>query len=121
MESMTLDQLYSEEGAPPEGEMLWGYVGHTAYQDQKFQIVEVDPVELMKNKENRDRMQWRNLDADGKRYITAMRKAAKRIAARTIIVVSGDELVDGHHRVYALAKERVRKVQALDLDRPVKE
>lgn len=114
---MTLKALYGR--APSEDEALWQYVGLRDYDRQKFAVVVVDPVVLAKASVNAREMDPRNLDANEKRYVAQMQKNAKEIAVSSTIVVADDEIVDGFHRVYALARAGIRQIRAVDLSQPV--
>lgn len=115
--TITLAELYGDS-MPDEEESLWNYVGLRDYKQQAFRIIVVDPVVLANSSVNIPMMDPSNLDADGRRHIRYLRKHANDIAAGSMIVVADDEIVDGFHRVYALAKEGIHQIRAVDLNRP---
>ena len=117
-EAMTLNQLYDGD-TPDESEMIWNFVGLEDF-DVPFRVVTVDPVKIW-NEWKPDGSQTMKevftayADKDQKRQVGALRKALKQGKVFEVVVVSGDELVDGNHRVAAMALEGIRSAKALDL------
>lgn len=118
-EVMTLNQLYDGD-TPDESEMIWNFVGLEDF-DVPFRVITVDPVRIW-NEWKPDGSQTMKevyesyADKDQKRHVAALRKALKRGKVFEPIVVSGDELVDGNHRVAAMALEGIHSAKALDLE-----
>ena len=118
-EVMTLNQLYDGD-TPDESEMIWNFVGLEDF-DVPFRVITVDPVRIW-NEWKPDGSQTMKevyesyADKDQKRHVAALRKALKRGKVFEPIVVSGDELVDGNHRVAAMALEGINSAKALDLE-----
>lgn len=118
-EVMTLNQLYDGD-TPDESEMIWNFVGLEDF-DVPFRVITVDPVRIW-NEWKPDGSQTMKevyesyADKDQKRHVAALRKALKQGKVFEPIVVSGDELVDGNHRVAAMALEGINSAKALDLE-----
>lgn len=118
-EVMTLNQLYDGD-TPDESEMIWNFVELEDF-DVPFRVITVDPVRIW-NEWKPDGSQTMKevyesyADKDQKRHVAALRKALKRGKVFEPIVVSGDELVDGNHRVAAMALEGINSAKALDLE-----
>jgi len=119
-ETMTIEKLYDGD-LPDEDEMLWSHVSPNDT-GMPFKIVTVDPVEIYKTwtvdgagttvaEAYRD-----HADKDQKRFIAELRKS-KRLADE-IVVIDDKDLVDGFHRIVAMALNRVRSARALDLSEP---
>jgi len=119
-ETMSLNELYDGD-LPDRDEMIWSFISHDEA-DKQLTIITIDPVVAYETwvvddgsttvKEAfRDHAQpWQ------KKLVASYRKDMH--LADTIIVVAGELVVDGYHRIAALAKNKVRAVRALDLEEP---
>ena len=109
------------EGLPDDHEKIWGFIG-AGELDDEFRVVTLDPMKIYKTWVVDDagttigQAYKEFADRDQKRYIASLRK--EPWLKDTVIVVSGDDVVDGFHRVVALALNKVTRVSALDLDEP---
>lgn len=118
-EVMTLNQLYDGD-TPDESEMIWNFVGLEDF-DVSFRVITVDPVKIW-NEWKPDGSQTMKevftayADKDQKRHIAALRKHLKQGKVFEPVIVSGGELVDGNHRVAAMALEGIHSAKALDLE-----
>ena len=117
-ETITLNQLYDGDW-PDENELLWNYVGPDDM-DMDFPVVTINPVEIFKNfKPDGVTPMWEvfkdHATKAQKRLVTSMRKKAASIAQSEPIVVFDDELVDGFHRVAAMALEGITSAKAVNL------
>ena len=123
-EIMTLNQLYDGD-TPDESEMIWNFVGLDDF-DIPFRVIDIDPVKIW-NEWKPDGSQTMQevyelyADRNQKRHIAALRKELKRGKVFDPVVVSGDELVDGNHRVAAMALEGIRSAKALNLEQEEQE
>jgi hypothetical protein len=115
------NQLY--DGATPhENELIWNYLNYDEM-DEKFKVVLVNPVVLFKTfkpdgSQTLEEVFENHATKEQKRFVASLMKNAAKLAKETILVVSGDELIDGFHRTVALAKKNITSVQAIDLDQP---
>lgn len=114
---MKLCDLYDD--TPHESEMLWDYVGLLDYERKEFEVVTVDPVALAASPLNKEGLDPRGMSRQDRAIVRQLSKIIPKLVRETILVVSGDELVDGFHRVYVLAKAGVRSVKAVDLSRSI--
>lgn len=120
-ETMTVEQLYDGD-LPDENELLWSHINPNST-NKPFRIVTVDPVEIYKTwtvdgagttvaEAYRD-----HANKDQKRFVAELRKS-KRLADE-IVVIDDKDLVDGFHRIVAMALNKVRSARALDLSEPI--
>lgn len=125
--SMSLKELY-KFGFPEEDEIIWEYVRPHEVNDQ-YKLIQIDPVA------------WANYKhEDGESYLSRFKKYAEseqknivkkyRLKARKIavdpeesLVVSSaiSEVLDGQHRLVAMALEKIRSAYAIDIAIPVDE
>jgi hypothetical protein len=117
-EFVTLNQIYDGE-LPHEGELLWDYVSLKDF-DAPFPVIEVDPITIYNtfcpHCDSTLRESYRQLATkDQKILVQKMRKSIDRVKREKIIILCGEDLVDGFHSVVALALEKVDRIRAIDL------
>lgn len=117
-QTVTLNQVYDGDW-PEENELIWDFVGPVDM-DTPFPVITINPVEIFKNfKPDGVTPMWEvykdSATRAQKKLVTSFRKQAQKIAKSDYIVVSGDELVDGFHRVAAMALEGITAAMAVDL------
>jgi len=120
-EYVRLCDLYGDD-VPDEHELLWQFVCPGEYEDTLFKIIEVDPVRLfhlkggdgdsLKSEFENNAEPWQE------KLVKGYRKDIKSGKDIGLLVVSSGIVVDGHHRVVALALEGVRSAKAVDLEEP---
>jgi hypothetical protein len=111
-----------DDDLPAQNELLWNYVDRWEWDAPLFSEVTVNPGELIK---------W-EVDGAGttimeafkdwarpwqEKLVKKYRKQARELAKTCCLLVDldGETLVDGHHRLIAMALEGVKKAKALDL------
>lgn len=124
--AMTLRQLYASQGRPGWDELLWEFVDMDDF-DTAFPLVVIDPVDVWNN--------WRPdgvqlmkdvyrdyADREQMSLVRDLRREIKSGATLPPVVVFGDglddanfQIVDGFHRIAALALLKVRRHAALDI------
>jgi 8-oxo-dGTP pyrophosphatase MutT (NUDIX family) len=119
-ESVILDDVYDE--FPHDHEIIWNYVRPVDWASAEFPVIEIDPQEWVKT----------TVDSAGTTVIEAFedhaedwqrdlvkqyRSKAKEVATNSYIMVSTDDdaVVDGYHRLVAMALEGITRAQAVDL------
>lgn len=120
-EYLSPNQIYDGD-TPHESEMIWNYLGYDEM-DEKFKVVTVNPVVLFKTfkpdgTQTLEEVYENHATKDQKRLVASLMKNIQKVAKEAVLIVSGDELVDGFHRTVALAKKKVTSVKAIDLDQP---
>lgn len=123
-EAKTLAEVYGNE-YPQGGELIWEYVGRSDYEKVKFKVVRINPVIWAASSK-----------FDGLSMLAAFKRSAKpwqrelvqryqgiapTIANTTYLVVSQKEhkIIDGHHRIIALALAGIKAAKAIDLDQEI--
>lgn len=122
-EYTTLNKIYDGD-TPNHNEQIWEFVDLEDF-DTEFKLVEINPVSV-----------WNSWKPDGetlmkdvfnfhaskqqKEYIAKLRKKAKQLARETIVVINLENkmLIDGNHRIAALALEGISLVKAIDINQP---
>lgn len=117
------------EGAvPPEGELVWNYVGMIDYENLEFELVQISPAQWalrpIPGEKGKSLLAIFSDCAESwqKKLVKDYRRGARAIAKQSILLIDSDHhrVVDGQHRMIAMALEGVTKVWALDLSRPRK-
>jgi hypothetical protein len=109
-QGMTLSELYEGE-LPASDELIWNYFDLEDFEQQKYKLIKINPVVV-----------WNTWKPDGetvmkdvyklhatkeqKRYVNSLRKKVSSIAKNSIVVVYDNTLLDGNHRIAALAQEK---------------
>lgn len=119
---LTLDEIGEE---PDHDELIWNFVGRMDFVRQPFQVVTIDPVEWFerKNSNGESLQDIFGEHAEGwqkrlvKRYRSLIRKNQD---IGYLVLHSGSKVVvDGQHRIVALALEGVRSyAKVVDLSKP---
>lgn len=115
---LTLADLYGRYNTPDEDELLWEYVHIDDYSTVPFKIVHVNPTELVFTKRNKHFLDPSNMHKSDKARVKEFEKIAEELSKRTIIVVHGEDIVDGFHRTVAMSNKSITTVRALDLSQP---
>lgn len=115
---MTLNEVYAEIGRPDRDETIWDYVGSSEW-DTPFLVREVNPAEFIQNRvhglgKTYAEVYATDATAESKRKVRAMKRDAAEVA-KLVIVVCDTQIVDGWHRMIALAEAGVTSVRVLDL------
>jgi hypothetical protein len=117
-----LDDIYSDY--PDQDEMIWSFVGRMDFNSQPFQTISIDPVEWFEHKNsNGESIKDMFAHAEGwqKKLVKSYRGEIRRGEdIGHIVVHSGShQIVDGFHRLVALAQEGVRVYdKVVDLSSP---
>ncbi len=112
---------WGEDGPEQEGILLWEFVNRDEFEKTRFKIIDIDPVEWYRSAPagSRETIQQSYKDAhkDRKSLVAYYRKRAKMIANDSVLIVNTNEnlLIDGYHRLTAMALEKIRHAKALDL------
>jgi len=114
---LSVREVYGDD-LPHRDDRIWDYITPSEV-DKKFDVVAIDPVEAFKTWTVEDGVTTieeafrDHAEPWQKRLVSSYRK--DETLPKTILVVNGEEIVDGHHRLAALAKNKVRNVAALDI------
>ena len=122
--SITLAEIY-ETDYPDQDEMIWSFVGHMDFDSQPFQTITIDPVTWCEHK-NRGGESIKEVFTDHaegwqKKLVKSYRSMIRRGEDIGHIVVNSalHQMVDGFHRLVALAQEGVRTYdKVVDLSSP---
>lgn len=104
--TITITQLYADDGYPDRDEMIWDYVRHDEF-DIPLEIKTIvysDLADILmkqyqcKSIEEIDEL----LDKSQKRIVSYYSKKGK--LSDQIIIICGDRIVDGNHRALAAVK-----------------
>ncbi len=123
-EYITLAELYDQ--VPDEEEMIWSFVGRRGYAEEDFDVVQINPVELankspasgqpsyMENyKENAKAWQRKLVQ----RYQKQLAKNPQLVDSKEFfLVISGNIVVDGNHRLIAMALNNITSAKAVSLE-----
>jgi len=131
-EWMTLKELYG--GNPPdEGEEMWIYLDLETWGEEKFKIITINPVEWyerykkdyeesISHEDEEDEEDDEFSDEfsdddgwDGHEAIVSMYRSNIEAALETPIIIEGNSILDGYHRIIALGLENITESKALDL------
>lgn len=118
LNTITLNQIYSED-YPDESELIWEFVSEMDFND-KFQIKTFNPIIIYNNWEMGNgttiKEAFENYaDKDQKRIVKYYMKNLNEIKNK-FIVTNGNMLVDGFHRVTALALSDIDNIKGIDLE-----
>ena len=121
-QGMSLNQLY-DGNTPDEHELIWQYVGLDDF-DVPFKVIDINPVEIWKSwkpdgEQTMEEVYQAHATKAQKGYIDKIRKQVKAGRRFDPVVVYDNELVDGNHRIAAMALEGVTSAKALDLGEEV--
>lgn len=106
---ITLKDFYEEY--PDREEMIWNYIGTYDYENQEFEIVNINPLDYY---EKTLKDQYEHATEDQIELVEYYRKMPN--LKDTIVVVCGEDVVDGYHRLVALALEGITSVKAINLE-----
>ena len=107
---MKLDDFYGNN-YPDEDEMIWNFIGESDYEDTDFAVTFV-PVQKYVTQSFIENFNT-NATPEQKSLVDEYREDPS--LKDTIVIVAGDILVDGHHRMMALYLQGIPKVKAIDL------
>ena len=116
-ETLTLNEVYAA-GRPDRDEAIWDFVGGSEW-DKPFPVRVVNPVEFVKlealglGKSYAEVFATDNTKASKRKFREMKRDAAE--VAKLVIVVCDEQIVDGWHRMLALAAAGVTAVRVLDV------
>lgn len=114
----TLNKIYDGE-IPDDNEIIWDFVGLDDF-DKPLSIIEISPVEIWNSLYDDEltikEIYNENATKAQKRLVSGFRKMLKKGKIFDPIVISGDTLVDGFHRIAALALEGVESALAVNLE-----
>lgn len=113
--------LSSVVGDEVESHLLENMGTHRFY-TAEFQIVAIDPREWYVNSKKGDLTIEECFNRLAKKWqkdlVKTYRKDAKELVKTTVLVIDGDVLEDGFHRLVAYAKEGLEVAYAIDLSQP---
>lgn len=117
---LSLKDIYEDQPGRDEG--IWQHVEWDEYEGMLYRVVELDPRKvvkwLMPRGDTTIAQAFKDFATkEQKETVKYYREVGLKEATNGYLVVDLDseELIDGHHRVIALAKKKVKKVRALDL------
>lgn len=122
---LTIERALKSE-VPPEGELVWNYVGMIDYENLEFELVQISPAQWalrpIPEEEGKPLLAIFSDYAEPwqKKLVKDYRKSAKAIASKSILLIDSRKhrVVDGQHRMIAMALEGITKAWALDLSKP---
>lgn len=123
MNSATLNSLYEDREPPGRGEVIHDFVAENEW-DAPFQIKQLKPSAVvrwhMANTEDSIADAFKAFATqDQKRYIAELRANKSALANEVLVAdVSRKILLDGHHRIMAMALEKMPTVSVLDISAP---
>lgn len=123
-QSITLREVYGGS-FPEDDEIIWDYVRPNEL-DEKYRLVEIDPVAWVNHKFDDGTtylQRFKKASKEQKEIVKNYRSRATSVAAdksHPIVISSAiSEVLDGQHRIVAMALEKIRKAWAVDIAIPV--
>lgn len=117
--TVNLNKDVYTEGYPDRDEGIWNHIGQKDFKDALFKIRTINPVEWFTKVFNGSQTPKEVFEDHAEKWqkqlVKRYRKIAKELNANRFIVVDGDILVDGWHRMVAFALEGITEARAVDL------
>lgn len=124
--SVTLRHIYANQGRPGWDELLWEFVDMDDF-DTAFPLVVIDPVEIWNSWRPDGEQLMKDVyrdyaDPEQRSLVRDLRKEIKSGVQLPPVVVFGNssdpdnfQIVDGFHRIAALALSKIRRHEAVDI------
>jgi len=109
---------------PDEGELVWDYVGMIDFKNLEFELVQINPAEwaMKPAQEGKSLLAIFAARAEPwqKKLVVKYRAGARAIAKSSVLLIDSEarRVVDGQHRMVAMALEGITRAWALDLSKP---
>lgn len=121
-EYVTLNQVYDGDW-PADNELLWEFVSEDDM-DVPFKVIVLNPVEWFVTYKpdgttTMDVVYKQHATKGQKKFVQSLMSQAAHIATSQYLVVDDMTLVDGFHRLTAMALVGITKAQAVDLSEPL--
>jgi len=111
---------------PDEGELVWNYVGMIDFEELEFELVQINPsqwsMKPMQEEQGKSLLAIFAAHAEPwqKKLVAKYRAGARAIAKSSVLLIDSEahRVVDGQHRMVAMALEGITRAWALDLSKP---
>lgn len=117
-QTITLEEAWWGE-YPAQEELIWNYVGQMDFENEEFPVIEIDPVDLVGEDREGDTIWSQYVDhaEDWQKELVDYYRQHIDEIRNTYIIVDGSSgnIVDGNHRLIAMALEGVRNAKAVDV------
>jgi hypothetical protein len=115
------DDVYPND-RPARDESIWNHVGNMEFESGYFKTRLVNPVVWFTAPFHGDQTPKEVFEDYAedcqKELVEEYRKTAKQLNETRFVVMDGDTLVDGWHRMVAFALEGITEARAVDLNLP---
>ncbi len=117
-ETITLEEAWWGD-YPEEGELIWAHVSSIDFMEEEFPVIEIDPVDLVgRDRDGATLWSKYHQHAQGwqKELVEYYREHIDEVK-KTYIIVDGSsgDIIDGNHRLLAMALEEIDSAKAVDV------